>query len=121
MFRDFPLDNHAQAFKAAEAAQCAAAQGRFWPYHDVLFANQSKLQPDDLKRYAVDLGLNATQFNACLDESRFAATVQQDRTEGMAEGVGATPTFFINGRVVSGALPFESFKAIIDEELGGRK
>ncbi len=121
VFRDFPLDNHPNAFKAAEAAQCALAQGKFWEYHDVLFANQNRLEVDALKEHAGKIGLDASQFASCLDEGRFASAVKQDMSEGTTDGVTATPTFFINGRVVSGALPFEDLKAIIDEELEFKK
>jgi protein-disulfide isomerase len=117
VYRDFPLPNHAQAFKAAEAAQCAHAQGRFWPYHDLLFANQARLAPADLKRYAAEIGLDRAAFDRCLDEGQARAAVEQDLNQGQQLGVAATPTFFINGRFVSGAQPFERFKAIIDEEL----
>lgn len=117
VYRDFPLPNHAQAFKAAEAAQCAHAQGRFWAYHDALFANQARLQPEDLKRYASDLGLDRAAFDRCLDEGRARAAIEQDLREGQQLGVTATPTFFINGRFLSGAHPFDRFKAIVDEEL----
>jgi protein-disulfide isomerase len=121
VFRDFPLDNHAHAFKAAEAAQCAAVQGKFWPYHDKLFANQSSLEVDHLKRYAAELGLSTGEFTACLDQGRFTAGVREDLTQGMAEGVTATPTFFVNGRMLAGAQPFEAFKTLIDEELASVK
>jgi protein-disulfide isomerase len=117
VFRDFPLENHRQAGKAAEAAHCAGLQGKFWEYHDRLFANQSRLEVPALKEHAADLGLDTGAFNACLDEGRFTAAVAQDLKEGMAEGVSATPTFFINGRIISGAQPFEAFKTVIDEEL----
>ena len=117
MFRDFPLENHAQALKAAEAAQCAGVQGKFWEYHDALFENQGRLAPEQLKEHAGALGLNASDFAACLDQGRFTSIVQQDLAQGMTEGVSATPTFFVNGRVIAGAQPFEAFKTLIDEEL----
>ncbi len=117
MFRDYPLPNHAQAFKAAEAAQCANEQGRFWEYHDKLFEQQSALQPADLKRYAVELELDAEEFNGCLDGGKHTASVRTDMQEGEGYGVRATPSFFINGRFLSGAQPYEAFSGIIDEEL----
>jgi protein-disulfide isomerase len=121
IYRDFPLDNHEQAFKAAEAAQCAAVQGEFWEYHDKLFANQARLFPDDLKKYAIELKLDVGAFNTCLDQGAMAAQVRQDLSEGQDAGVAATPTFFINGRMLSGAMPFDSFKTVIDEELAAKK
>jgi protein-disulfide isomerase len=118
VFRDFPLPFHQNAQIAAEAAQCAHEQGKFWEYHDKAFANQQALAADNLKQYAVDLGLDATKFNACLDESRFKQAVTTDHTGGQAVGVSGTPAFFINGRFLSGAQPYEAFSAIIEEELG---
>ena len=120
VFKDYPLPNHQQAFKAAEAAQCARVQGKFWEYHDTLFANQDALAVEDLKRYASQLDLDTGSFNACLDSGETSALVQQDMNEGNAYGVTATPTIFINGRLLSGAQPFETFDAIIREELGER-
>ena len=117
VYRDFPLPNHSQAFRAAEAAQCAYEQGRFWEYHDKLFANFGRLSPEELKQHAADLGLDGQEFATCLDSGRKRQSVQQDLDEGEQYGVRATPTFFINGRPVSGAQPFEAFKQVIDEEL----
>lgn len=116
-FRNFPLPNHPQALKAAEAARCAHAQGKFWPYHDRLFANQKALMPADLKRYAAELGLDQAGFATCLEGGTFAGVVQGDLRDARSSGVSATPTFFVNGRLLSGAQPFESFQRVIDEEL----
>jgi len=121
VFRDFPLPIHPQAPKAAEAARCANAQGKFWDYHDRLFANQQALSDGDLKRYAQDLGLDAAGFGTCLDTGAFAGAVQADLTEGRSYGIGSTPTFFINGRLLSGAVPLEVFSRVIDEELARPK
>jgi protein-disulfide isomerase len=120
VYRNFPLDMHPQARPAAEAAQCAAEQGKFWAYHDVLFGNQSRLQEADLKQHAVELGLNATQFDACVDSHKYKDEVDADLRAGEEAGVTGTPTFFINGRLLSGAQPFEAFKEIIDEELAAK-
>ena len=118
VFRDFPLSSiHKDAAKAAEAAQCANEQGKFWEMHDKMFANQSKLAVDSLKQNATELGLNADSFNQCLDSGKFAAAVQKDVDEGMSYGVNSTPAFFINGRMLTGAQPLESFTNVIDEEL----
>jgi len=108
---------HSRAQPAAEAAQCAHEQGKFWEYHDVLFQNMQKLTDDDLKKYAVDLGLDTEKFNACFAAGKYRADVQKDQAEGQRVGVSGTPALFVNGRFVSGAQPFEVFKAIIDEEL----
>lgn len=118
VFRDFPLVQiHSQAAKAAEAASCAHAQGKFWEMHDVLFENQARLTDVDLKRYAADLGLNAAQFNTCLDSGAYAAEWQADLEDGKRYGVTGTPTSFVNGRAMNAAQPFESFIDIIDDEL----
>jgi protein-disulfide isomerase len=118
VWKDFPLTQiHPQAFKAGEAAHCAADQGKFWEYHDRLFANQQALQPNDLKKHATDLGLDATAFASCLDTSKYGERVRDGVAEGSRLGVNSTPTIYINGRVLSGAQPFETFVSVIDEEL----
>jgi protein-disulfide isomerase len=121
VFRHFPLEFHKQAPKAAEASMCAADQNKFWEMHDKLFANQQALMPDDLKKHAAELGLDAARFNECLDSGKHAATVTKDFEEGKKAGVTGTPAFFINGIALSGALPPEEFKSIIDAELKKKK
>ena len=118
VFRHFPLDFHKQAPKAAEAAMCADEQGKFWEYHDVLFKNQQKLEPADLKAHASVVGLDAGKFGSCLDSSKFAQAVKADTEAGKKVGVSGTPAFFINGVMLSGAQPYEEFKRVIDQELG---
>lgn len=117
VYRDFPLANHPDAIDAARAARCAGEQGKFWEYHDQIFANQSKLKRDDLKKYAADLSLNQQPFDACLDSDRYAAEVQRDMDDGQKLGVSGTPTFFIEGRRLTGAQPLEKFTELIDDEL----
>jgi protein-disulfide isomerase len=119
VWKDFPLTQiHPQAFKAAEAAHCAGDQGKYWEFHDRLFANQQALQPDALKKHAVDLGLNAPTFDSCLDSSKYSNRIREGMDQGERLGVSSTPSVFINGRLVSGAVPYENFVDIIDEELG---
>lgn len=117
VYRHLPLPNHPNARPAAEAAACANEQGKFWEYHDRLFADQSKLAAADLKKHAADLGLDAGKFNACVETRRFQKDVDADMDAAQLLGVSGTPHFFINGRPLSGAQPLESFKEIIDEEL----
>lgn len=117
VFKHFPLSFHAKAQKASEASECARDQGMFWEYHDVLFTKQTALDVDLLKQYAVDLGMDATAFNACLDSDEKAAVVAAAFEEGKAAGVTGTPAFFINGKKLVGAQPFSEFKKIIDKEL----
>ena len=119
VLRDFPLDFHPSAKKAAEAAQCAGDQDKYWQYSDVLWNNQKSLETPDLKRYATELKLDQKKFDTCLDDGKYAAEVDKDLADGVKAGVNGTPTFFINGRVLSGALPLDEFKKIIEAELAG--
>jgi len=121
VYRHYPLPNHPNARPAAEASMCANEQNQFWPYHDRLFASADKLTDDDLKRHAADLGLDAAKFNACFDAHKFQAEVAADMSAGSEAGVSGTPAFFINGRMLGGAQPFETFARIIEDELARRK
>ena len=117
VFRDFPLGMHPEAQPAAEAAKCAHEQGQFWPYHDKLFASQKDLGGDSYKKFAEQLGLDTAKFAACFDGGRYRQDVMLLARGGQQAGVSGTPAFFINGRFLSGAIPFERFQAVIDEEL----
>jgi len=117
VYKDFPLQNHLQAPKAAEAAHCAGDQGKYWELHDRMFANQQLLQVPDLKKHAAAIGLDQAAFDQCLDSGKHAARVQEDVVLGNAMGVSSTPTLYINGRIVTGAQPQPVFEEIIDEEL----
>jgi protein-disulfide isomerase len=117
IFRHQPLPFHPNAKPAAEASFAAAEQGKFWQYHDKLFANQQSLDRASLEKYAGEVGLDVKKFKASLDSGKFAKRVEEDSAAGMAAGANGTPTFFVNGREFVGAQPFESFKNVIDEEL----
>ena len=121
VYRNYPLPSHPNARPAAEAAQCAAEQGQFWQYYDRLFADQTKLSDDGLKQSAAALGLDAGRFNACFDSHKYKDRVETDIKDGNEAGVSGTPAFFINGRMLTGAQPFEAFKRVIDEELALKK
>jgi protein-disulfide isomerase len=122
VWKDYPLTQiHPLAFKAAEAAHCAADQGKFWEYHDRLFADQRKLEVDDLKHHAADMSLDTATFNACLDTSKYAERVRDGVAQGNRLGVSSTPTIYVNGRMLAGAYPYETFVSIIDEELDRAK
>jgi len=121
VFKDFPLPNHAQAPKAAEAAHCANEQGKFWELHDRLFANQQQLQVPELKAHAKAVGLDQAAFDQCLDSGKFTTAVKSDVDLGSNMGVQSTPTLYINGRVVTGAQPLNVFTSIIDEELARKR
>lgn len=116
--RDFPIDSiHPLARKAHEAARCANEQGKFWPYHDLLYTNAPKASVEDLKAYAKEAGLAMPAFEQCLTSGKYKTLIQKDIDEGSRLGVNGTPTFFINGRVLSGAQPLATFAGIIDDEL----
>ncbi len=120
VYRDYPLNFHQYAQKAAEAGECAHEQGMFWEMHDVLFEKQNEWEnvgEDKFKEYASELGLDTTQFNDCLDSGKYKDEVQADFSEGSAAGVRGTPAFFINGQLLSGAQPFSAFQAVIDPLL----
>ena len=117
--RDFPLDQHAFAFKAAEAAEAAREQGKYWEYIAILFQNQSALEVAKLKEYASQAGLDRKRFDAALDSDKFAEKVRRDLTDGMKIGVNSTPTIFINGRRVR-ERSRESLKAAIEAALKER-
>jgi protein-disulfide isomerase len=119
VFRHYPLARHKDAAKAAEAAECAGDQEKFWPMHDRLFANQGRLGVADLKAHARAIGLDGRAFDACLDSGRHAARWRKDLADAESYGTPGTPLFFVNGRLVSGAQPFAAFAAVIDEELAG--
>jgi protein-disulfide isomerase len=116
--KDFPLRSHGQARLAAEAARCAAAESRYWPYHDRLFADQGRFAEDRLIAYAVELGLDRDAFTRCLTERRFARAVEADVVQGRALGIRSTPTFLINGRTLVGAHPVTTFRSVIEDLLG---
>ena len=116
VMRDYPLEQHANAFRAAEAAEAAREQGKFWEYAAVLFHNQKALEIDKLKEYASQLQLDRTKFDAALDSRKFREQVTRDLDEGNRLGVNATPTFFVNGRRVS-EISYQALKAAIDAAL----
>jgi len=117
VFKDYPLPNHPQAPKAAEAARCAGEQKKYWEMHDAMFANQRALEVPALKQTARAIGLDGGAFDQCIDSGKWAATIQKGSELGEKMGVNSTPTLYVNGRALIGAMPFENFKAIIDEEL----
>lgn len=125
VYRDFPLVQiHPGATPAAESAECAKEQGKFWEMHDVIFEEQEKqgsgtvqFTADDVKKWAAKIGLNTSKFNQCLDSGKYKQEVEKDLADGSAAGVTGTPAVFVNGRLIVGAQPFAAFKTIIDEEL----
>jgi protein-disulfide isomerase len=114
---DFPLNIHPGAIPAAQAARCAGEQERFWDYHRDLLSQLTDFSMDDLLRRAKTLRLEEQAFQTCLSSGRYEAVVDAGFEQGQRLGVSATPTFFINGRRLQGALPIEAFAEVIDEEL----
>jgi protein-disulfide isomerase len=121
VFQSFPLSIHPHAQKSSEAALCAGEQGRYWEMHEKLFANQKALATENLKAHARALGLDPLVFDRCLDSGRMAPVVEKNRRLGESVGVNSTPSFFVNGRLLTGAQPFERFLEIIDYELSPPK
>lgn len=124
VFKDFPLPSHSNATMAAEAAHCAGAQGAYWPMHDLLFDLQKQWSPQDSVQlldtfvgYAEDLALDPVAFRQCLDSGEFSELVRLDAWEGGQAGVQGTPSFRINGQIIRGAYPFETFRELIEAEL----
>lgn len=120
VYRHYPLSFHPEAQKAAEASECANKLGgndAFWKMHDELFANQATLSRSLYTELAKKLGLNTANFDKCLDGGEMAARVNQDLNEGTTAGVEGTPATFVNGRLVSGAVPYSELKAAIQAAL----
>lgn len=124
LFKDFPLESHPNAQKAAEAARCAGVQGAYWAMHGRLFDAQrewaQREQEEALEkfvRYAEELGLDATSFRDCLESGESGEQIRQDQWEGQQAGVRGTPSFLINGQLLAGAYPFETFQQMIEAEL----
>ena len=112
---------HTLARGAHEAARCAAAAGKYWPYHDLLFEAQPAFRRDDLLRYATEIGLDLADFTRCVDERRYAAQVEADVVQAQALGINGTPTFLINGRKVVGGLPLEELRTLVEDALKARR
>lgn len=127
-FRHAPLEIHPNAPKAAEGSECANEQKKFWEYHDALFkqfdawTNETPENlPGKLTSLAEGIGLNSAAFSECLNSGKYVEKVTKDATAGIAAGANATPTFFINGKILVGALPYETFKTLLDQELAAAK
>lgn len=115
IYRDFPIDEiHPQARLAAEAAQCAFDQNKFWEYHDLLFQNQDKMDLGYLLLYAQRLNLDLEMFTNCLETQKYSNEVSQDLSDGYDAEVRATPTFFINGQKIEGVIPYDNWLELIN-------
>jgi len=116
VWRDLPIIT-SESPKAAEAGDCAADQGQFWPYHDLLYIKQPAITVSDLKNYAAQLGLDTAKFNTCLDSGQHAADVQADLQDGLSRGFRATPAFLINDRPLLGAPSVDMLSQMIEGKL----
>ncbi len=119
-YKDFPLPMHSHAAKASEAAHCAGAQGKYWEYHDMLYATK-QLEVPQLKESARALKMDGAAFDKCLDSGAKIEAVRTHAVEGQGLALDGTPSFFINGRFFKGALTYEQLKAIVEEELGAAR
>ena len=121
VWKHHPLEIHKDARLAHMASMAASEQGKFWEYHDKLFGNPGKLKREHLLQYATELGLNLARFEAALASEKHKAVIDADSSESVAIGAGGTPAFFVNGRYLSGAKPFEEFARVINAELARLK
>jgi protein-disulfide isomerase len=119
VYRQYPIPSlHANAIKAAEASLCAHEQGKFWELHDLMFAEQDRLDVTNLKEKARRLGMNQSRFNSCLDSGRYVEQVQKDQQEGARTGMTGTPAVFVNGiEIPGGAVSYEVVREAIQKEL----
>lgn len=117
IWKNLPLSMHAKAPAAHAAAEAAHRQGRFWEMHDRIFGNQQEMSPDKYLEYAQQIGLDVARFQRDFASTDVKKRIDADAEEARGFGITGTPAFFINGRYLSGAKPFEEFKTIIDEEL----
>lgn len=115
-YKDFPLPMHSRAEKAAEATRCASKQNKYWEFHDEIFRSK-ELDVDQLKAQARALKLDGDQFDKCLDTGEEAAAVEKDRREGNRLGINGTPSFFINGHYLSGALDYAALRQVVEQQL----
>jgi protein-disulfide isomerase len=117
VWKHLPLDIHKDAPAAHWASAAAQQQGKFWEFHDKLFANQRAIKVDNLKQYAQELGLDMARFDKDMADAKIKKLVDADMAEAAAMGLTGTPGFFVNGRYLRGAKPFEDFAKLINAEL----
>jgi protein-disulfide isomerase len=119
VWRNFPVASP-ESEKAAEGAHCAADQGKFWDYHNIVFMLSPQLTVADLRAYAKQAGLNASQFNQCLDSGKYGSVVAKEIADGQQRGFTGVPVFFINDVPLTGNATFEAFKSAIDQALADK-
>ena len=121
VFKHMPLPNHAKAPAAHAAAEAAYRQGKFWEMHDKIFEKQREMSPQKYEEYAAEIGLDIEQFKRDIGSSEVKRRIDADTQDAKKVGATGTPAFFVNGRFLSGAKPFEAFKVVIDEEIAAKK
>jgi len=117
VFKDYPLPSHSRAMPAAIAAHCAGDQGKYWEMNGLMLNNQGALGDTDLTRYASEIGLDGAAFASCVVSGKHDAAIAEDVAAAQKAGVEATPTLFVNGILVAGALPYDHFERLIEQEL----
>lgn len=117
IFRDYPLSFHANAETAAQAAECAGDQDKFWEMRGMIFDNQATLSQDSFEEWAGEIGLSEPQFNECLSGGKYKEEVAKDIADAESYGVQGTPAFFINGILITGAQDYSVFEEVIESEL----
>ena len=120
IFKDMPLPSHNLSRTLAEAAKCANEQGAYWEYHDKIFEQQENMTEQKTREIAEEIGMNTSQFNSCMDSRKYAAEVEQDYQDGIAAGIFATPTYFVNGKPVIGLRAFADLEKIVVGEITGQ-
>ncbi len=120
VFKHMPLSNHPKAPAAHAAAEAAYRQGKFWEMHDKIFENQREMSPQKYEEYAAEIGLDVEQFKRDIASAEVKGRIDADTQDAAKLGATGTPAFFVNGRYLSGAKPFEAFKEVIDKELADR-
>ncbi len=118
VFKHMPLGMHPKAPAAHAAAEAAHRQGKFWPMHDKIFADQAAMSPEKYREYAREIGLDLARFDRDVADAKVKQRIDADAAEAARLGVSGTPSFFVNGRYLSGAVPFETIKVLLDEDLG---
>ncbi len=121
VFKHMPLSNHPKAPAAHAAAEAARRQGKFWEMHDKIFENQSEMSPQKYEEYAAEIELDVERFKRDVGSSEVKRRIDADTQDAKKVGATGTPAFFVNGRFLSGAKPFEAFKVVIDEEIAAKK
>ncbi len=121
VFKHQVLNTHPKAPAAHAAAEAAHRQGKFWEMHDKIFENQREMSPEKYEEYAAEIGLDMEQYKRDLTSSQVKSRIDADTKDAQKLGVTGTPAFFVNGRYLSGAKPFEAFKEVIDAELAAKK